>query len=263
MATQFSDIPVVILCGGEGTRLKEETEFKPKPLVQVGGIPILIHIMKIYLAQGFNHFILCLGYKGDMIKKYFLDHRFMLNDFTLNSNSNEITFHDNLHLSDCQITFAETGKNTLTAGRIKKIEKYVLGEHFMLTYGDGVANVNLHELLSLHHQRNKICTITGVNPVSKYGLIKMNEDYEILDFSEKPPMEDIINGGFMVINRKFFDYINEDCMFESKILLKLSKERQIGVYHHKGFWHCLDTYKDYTDLNRIWEESKPWKIWET
>ena len=260
--TDLKDIPVVILCGGEGTRLKEETEFKPKPLVEVGGIPILVHIMKIYQAQGFNNFILCLGYKGDLIKKYFLEYRYMLNDFTLNSASHEITVHDNLHLQGCQITLADTGKSTLTGGRIKQIEKYVHNDDFMVTYGDGVANVNLRELWQLHKKKNKVCTITGINPVSKYGLIRVGQDYEILDFTEKPPMSDIINGGFMVMNRKFFNYLEEDCMFESKILPQLSKERQIIVHHHRGFWHCLDTYKDYQDLNKIWEESQPWKVWK-
>ena len=259
--TDLKDIPVVILCGGEGTRLKEETEFKPKPLVEVGGIPILIHIMRIYQAQGFTRFILCLGYKGDLIKRYFLEHRFMLNDFTMDTTLNTIDVHDRFHLNGCQITLADTGKNTLTAGRVKKIERYIHTDNFMLTYGDGVANINLHQLWDLHHRKNKICTITGINPVSKYGLIKMNENDEILDFSEKPPMADIINGGFMVMNRRFFEYLQEDCMFESKILPILSKDRQIVVYHHTKFWHCLDTYKDYQDLNRLWEEAKPWKIW--
>ncbi len=255
------DIPVVILCGGEGTRLREETEFKPKPLVEVGGMPILIHIMKIYQAQGFRKFILCLGYKGDLIKKYFLEHRFMLNDFTLNTNTHKIEVHENLHLDNCEITFANTGRHTLTAGRIKQIEKYITTDHFMLTYGDGVANINLDQLWDLHLKKDKICTITAINPVSKYGLIDINETSEVLDFSEKPPMKDLINGGFMVMKRSFFEHLTEDCMFESKILPALSKKREVVVYHHQEFWHCLDTYKDYQDLNRIWEQTKPWKLW--
>lgn len=253
--------PVVILCGGKGTRLKEETEFKPKPLVEVGGVPILIHIMKIYASQGFKEFILCLGYKGEMIKRYFLDQKYMLNDFTMDTDSDAIEFHDNLALRDCKIIFAETGKETLTAGRIKKIQKYVNTDHFMLTYGDGVGDVNVRELLEMHKRENKICTFTGVNPFSKYGLVKVGDNYEVLDFTEKPKMNDIVNAGFMVMHRSFFDRITEDCMFESKILPQLSRERQVQVYHHKGFWHCMDTYKDYQDLNELWEASKPWKVW--
>ncbi len=254
--------PVVILCGGKGTRLKEETEFKPKPLVEIGGIPILSHIMKIYSSQGFKNFILCLGYKGELIRKYFLDQKHMLNDFTLDTSLNNVEFHNNLALNDCKITFVNTGDETLTGGRIKKIQKYVKTENFLLTYGDGVANINIHQLLETHKKSNKVCTFTGVNPISKYGLVKVGENSEVLDFTEKPRMNDIINGGFMVMNRSFFDYIDEDCMFESKILPRLSNLKQVLVYHHQGFWHCMDTYKDYEDLNKLWKESRPWKIWE-
>lgn len=256
------EIPVVILCGGEGTRLREETEFKPKPLVEIGGVPILIHIMKIYQAQGFHRFVLCLGYKGDLIKKYFLEHRFMLNDFSMNTNSNEIELHENLHLQDCLVTLADTGRYTLTAGRVKKIQKYVNTEDFMLTYGDGVANIDLQSLWNLHQKKDKMCTITAINPVSKYGLIRIDENQQVLDFLEKPPMKDFVNGGFMVMKRSFFDHLNEDCMFESKVLPRLSASQQVVVYPHSGFWHCLDTYKDYTDLNKIWGQFQPWKVWQ-
>ena len=253
---------VVILCGGKGTRLREETEFRPKPLVEIGGIPILLHIMEIYAAQGFKQFVLCLGYKGDLIKKYFLEHKFNRNDFTLNLKTGAVTFHqtENHFLSGCEITFAETGEETLTAGRIKKIQQYIGNEDFMLTYGDGVADININHLLEFHKKNNKICTLTGVNPTSKYGLIKLNENYEVLNFAEKPKMADFINGGFMVLKPDFFDHIKEDCMFESEILSKLSQERQVSVFHHKGFWHCMDTYKDYQDLNILCKESKPWGV---
>jgi len=252
----------VILCGGKGTRLREETEFKPKPLVEIGGVPILIHIMKIYASQGFREFVLCLGNKGELIKKYFLEHRHLVNDFTLNLASGQESFHtQNFSLNDCSITFVNTGENTLTGGRVKKIQPFVGREDFMLTYGDGVANINLRVLLNFHRQNNKICTLTGINPISKYGLIKLNVSHEVLDFTEKPPMEDIINGGFLVLKPEFFDYIQEDCMFESKVLPQLSAHRQVCVYHHKGFWHCMDTYKDYEDLNALWEKSTPWKVW--
>lgn len=253
---------VIILCGGKGTRLREETEFKPKPLVEIGGVPILLHIMKIYASFGFKDFILCLGYKGELIKKYFLEHKYLANDFTLDLSSGQEYFHTkNFFLADCTVTFADTGENTLTSGRVKKIQPYVGAEDFMLTYGDGIANINLKSLLDFHRKNNKICTITGINPISKYGLIKLNVNFEVLDFTEKPPMDDIINGGFMVLKPEFFDYLQEDCMFESKVLPRLSAERQICVYHHKGFWHCLDTYKDYEDLNAHWHNSTPWRVW--
>lgn len=255
------NIPVVILCGGKGTRLKEETEFKPKSLVEIGGIPILIHIMDIYVSQGFKEFILCLGYKGNLIKKYFLEHKYLINDFTIDVASNRVEFHNKKPiLNNCKITFVDTGEETLTAGRIKKIQKYVGKQDFMLTYGDGVGNIDLNKLVEFHRRNGKICTLTGVNPVSKYGLIKLNENQEVLDFAEKPLMEDTINAGFMIIKPEFFNYIEEDCMFESVVLPKLSELREVCVYLHKGFWHCMDTYKDYKDLNTLWKESKPWKI---
>ena len=253
---------VVILCGGKGTRLRDETEFKPKPLLEIGGVPIIVHIIKIYASQGFNEFILCLGYKGNLIKRYFLEQKHLLNDFTLNLSSNQAIFHqENKLISNCKITFAETGENTLTAGRIKKIENYLGNDDFMLTYGDGVADVDLKSLLAFHKKNKKICTLTGVNPISKYGLIRLDTNYEVLDFAEKPNMKDVINGGFMILSPDFLNYITEDCMFESKILPLLSKQREVCVYHHRGFWHCMDTYKDYEDLNQLWERSQPWKIW--
>lgn len=253
---------MVILCGGKGTRLRDETEFKPKPLLDIGGVPILVHIIKIYASQGFNDFILCLGYKGNLIKRYFLEQKYLLNDFTVDLKSNKVDFHnENKLLSQCKITLIDTGENTLTGGRIKKIEKYLGEEDFMLTYGDGVADINLKELLDFHQKNKKICTLTGVNPISKYGLIRYNNNYEVLDFAEKPGMKDMINSGFMVMTPAFFNFLEEDCMFESKVLSKLSLQREVCVYHHRGFWHCMDTYKDFEDLNQLWEKSKPWKTW--
>ncbi len=251
---------VVILCGGKGTRLREETEYKPKPLVEIGGKPILWHIMKIYSQYGFNDFILCLGYKGKMIKEFFMEYDWNAYDFSLDLQTSKITKHTGHHKENWNITFAETGLETLTGGRVKKIQKYIDDDEFMLTYGDGVADIDINKLVDFHRKMNKVVTISGVHPFSKYGLIKM-EKGEILDFDEKPRMKDLVNAGFMVCKKEFFDCIETDCMFESDVLPALSKRRQAALYEHRGFWHPMDTYKDYSDLSKMWENNPPWKIW--
>jgi len=254
---------VVILCGGQGTRLKEETEFKPKALVEIGGIPIVWHIMKSYASYGYKDFVLCLGYKGRMIKEFFFHFQWDISDFTINLKDGKKTYHDD-HAEDWNITLADTGQETLTAGRVKAIEKYIPkdDDFFLLTYGDGVSDIDIEKLVAFHKEKGKLVTITGVHPTNKYGLINMSDKLEVLDFAEKPPMRDFINGGFMVVNRTFFDRINEDCMFESKILPQLAKENQVALYPHEGFWHSMDTFKDYEDLNKLWDAKAPWKTWE-
>ena len=251
---------VVILCGGMGTRLREETEFKPKPLVMIGNKPILVHIMDTYARYGYRDFILCLGYKGEMIKEYFLNYDWMVNDFTLNISSGEgkLKRHTNQN-HDYNITFVDTGNDTLTGGRIKKIEKYIDGEDFMMTYGDGVSNVDIGKLWEFHKQHNKVGTLTGVHPWSKYGTVDIDKEYTVTKFREKPILKDWINGGFFVFKKKIFDYIKGDCMLEEEPFEKLSKDRQMALFRHEGYWHCMDTYKDYKDLNKIWEKgSAPW-----
>lgn len=270
---------VVILCGGMGTRLREETEYKPKPLVEIGGKPILWHIMKIYSHYGFKDFVLCLGYKGKMIKDYFLNYEIANNDFTLKLESNDIKFYNSHKEKDWIITFAETGKNAMTGARIKRIEKYIDSDLFMLTYGDGVADINLRELLEFHKSHGKIGTVTGVNPSSRFGeLVIMGS--QVKEFSEKPQIKDsFVNGGFFAFDKRIFNYLedNDDCIFEKEPLKNLTLDKELMIYKHKGFWQCMDTYRDLQLLNNLWagqevekelyfseiKNTKPlWKIWE-
>lgn len=255
---------VVILCGGKGTRLREQTEFIPKALVRVGEVPVLLHVMKIYSHYGYNNFVLCLGYKGHMIKEYFMNLEWMENDFTLNlkSKSERIINHDS-NVEDWNVTFAETGLNTPTGGRIKKVEKYIENENFFVTYCDGVSNVNIRNLYESHLQKNRIVTLTVVHPTSQFGIIDVGNDGLAISFKEKPYMKGLINGGFFVFNRKMFDYLKEDSVLEEEPLRQLVKERQLAVYEHKDFWACIDTFKDVERFNDMWEKGhRPWVIWE-
>lgn len=255
---------VVILCGGMGTRLKEETEFRPKPLVNIGAFPILWHIMKHYSHYGFDDFVLCLGYKGDMIKDYFLNYDWMSNDFTLNlgKGKGQLSNHTS-STEDWNITFADTGAETNTGGRIKRIEKYIKEENFLATYGDGVSDANIKELLDFHRNKNKTGTILGVHPWSKYGTVHADENGIITNFTEKPMLKDTINGGFFVFRKEVFDYLDNNCVLEKEPFEKLAKEKQLALFRHDGFWHCMDTYKDFQELNSIWEKGNaPWKVWK-
>jgi len=256
---------VVILCGGLGTRLKEETEFKPKPMVEIGGRPIIWHIMKIYSHYGFNRFILCLGYKGEVIKNYFYNYEIQNNDFTITLGKDDLKIHNQHSESGWEITFAETGSNTMTGARVKKIQKYINDDIFMLTYGDGLSNINISELLSFHNSHGKIATITGVLPPSRFGEI-LNENNLVRSFNEKPQIHSggLINGGFFVFNKKFFNYLSDsdDCILERLPLENLVKDKQLCVFEHDGFWQCMDTYRDFEMLNNFWKEGKAsWKIW--
>ncbi len=253
----------VIFCGGKGTRLREETKFIPKPLVEVGGYPILWHIMKIYSSYGVKDFILPLGYKGDLIIRYFMEYQWRNSDVTLNLKSNQIKIENDNEIDDWNITFVDTGLESKTALRLYKVKKYLEGEdNFCLTYGDGVANVNIKNLIDYHLKYDKIVSITGLHPRSKYGLMLKDENNIITKFEEKPILKESVNGGFMVIKNQIFDYLtNENLMLVESVLPQLAKEGQIKVYNFNGFWHCMDTYRDYEDLNRIWEEQPLWKVW--
>lgn len=254
---------VVILCGGLGTRLREQTEYMPKPLVSVGNRPILWHIMKIYQSFGYEDFICCLGYKGEMIKQFFLNYRFMRNDFTINLGHNSSRQLNNAQKEEWAVTLADTGAETNTGGRIKKIEPYIDGDTFMLTYGDGLADIDINGLLEFHARSGKIATVTGVHPPSRFGIIETDRDGIAQSFREKPYTEEKISGGFFVLNRKVFSYLDENCIFEREPMEQLVRERELAVYEHKGFWYCMDTYRDYLELNRMWKEGRPaWKIWE-
>jgi glucose-1-phosphate cytidylyltransferase len=261
----MKNMKVVILCGGRGTRLREETEVRPKPLVEIGNRPILWHIMKIYSHYGFKDFVLCLGYKGDMIKDYFLNYEAMNNDFTINlGNRNNIAFH-NAHLEkDWNVTLVNTGDHTQTGARIKKIEEYIDGETFMVTYGDGVGNIDIKELLEFHKKNGRTGTLTGVHPSSRFGELLI-KGKNIVEFNEKPLVsQGFINGGFFVFEKKLFGYLsdNEHCSLEHGPLGNLSADGELSVYRHNDFWQCMDTQRELDILNDLWKQGKaPWKIW--
>ncbi len=254
---------VVILCGGKGTRMREETEFKPKPLVEIGGMPVLWHIMKIYSHYGFNDFVLCLGYKGTMIKEYFMNFEWLANDFTLELGKGKGRVKHHVHeLDDWKITFADTGAETETGGRVNRIEKYLKGDSFFLTYGDALADVNIKDLLAFHKSQKKIATLTGINPPSRFGVLEVKGGVAE-SFREKPVLEGLVNGGFFVLNRKIFEFLDEDCTFEQQPLKTLASAGQLAVFHHQGFWQCMDTFKEVETFNRQWDEGKrPWVTWE-
>jgi len=258
---------VVILCGGQGTRLREETEFKPKPMVPIGGTPILWHIMKIYSHYGVNDFVLCLGYKGEMIKEYFLHQELMSHDVTISLKKGHRVIHDGpKETEDWNITLADTGANAMTGARVKKIERYIDGDEFLLTYGDGLADVDINAVLKSHHDNKTIGTLTGVNPQSRFGMVKTDELGIVTEFVEKPVLfNDYVNGGFYAFEKGVFDYLDnsEDCILEKTPLASLAQKKQLSMYKHDGFWHCMDTYKDYLDLNAIWDSGEvPWKVWK-
>ncbi len=257
---------VVILCGGLGTRLKEETEYKPKPMVEVGGRPLLWHIMKGYSQFGYNQFVLCLGYKGNIIRDYFINYDLRNNDFTLSLKDQGIAVHNRHEESAWEITFAETGPEAMTGARIKKIEKYIDGDTFMLTYGDGVSDVNLNELLAFHKSHGKTATITGVTPLSRFGEL-VAENNMVTQFNEKPKLHNkgLINGGFFIFSRKVFQYLSasDGCILEKQPLERLANEGELCVYEHRDFWQCMDTYRDFELLNQLWKENKAsWKTWK-
>jgi glucose-1-phosphate cytidylyltransferase len=256
---------VVILCGGKGTRLREETEYRPKPMVSIGDRPILWHIMKTYAHYGYNDFVLCLGYKGEMIKEYFLHYETMNNDFTINlGDRNKIQLYSKHDECDWNVTLVNTGEETMTGARVKKIERYIEGDTFMLTYGDGVADINIGSLVKYHESHGKIGTMTGVCPSSRFGEISI-ENNLVTRFNEKSQsMNGLINGGYFVCNREFLDYLSSDdnCVLEKGPLEKLVSDSQLMVYAHEGFWQCMDTYREYELLNALWKSGQaPWRIW--
>lgn len=257
---------VVILCGGFGTRLGAETESKPKPMVEIGGRPILWHIMKSFAHHGFKDFVLCLGYKGEVIKNYFLNYHKINNDFSVDLDSGNVQVISENQENGWRVTLADTGLHTMTGARVKRIEKYIEEEHFMLTYGDGVTDLNINDLERFHKSRGKTGTVTGVSPPSRYGDLRISGD-RVESFREKPEaQESFINGGYFVFNRNFFDYLSndEECVLEREPLERLVEDGQLSVYAHKGFWQCMDTNRDFLYLNQLWDQGHAtWKLWET
>jgi len=254
----------VILCGGRGRRLNESTEYIPKPLVEIGGKPLLWHILKIYAYQGVKEFILCLGYKGEAIKNYFLRLEEMSNNFVLDLKKNKMfNLTDNDEL-DITISFIDTGEASMTGARIARIKKYIgEDEDFFVTYADGLGDINLKELYEHHKKHGKVATLTAVHPVYRYGLVELENEL-ITSFDEKPNMKDFINGGFMVFNKKVFDYLSEDekCVLEQEPLRNMAKDNQLSGYIHKGFWNSIDTQKDVDEFEKIYKQDAPWQIWK-
>ena len=264
----YKNIPTIILCGGIGTRLKEETEFKPKPMVKIGDKPLLWHIMKIYAHYGYRDFILALGYKGNYIKDYFLKQKYYSSDFSLNTKKGEVLgLLDNPEnykfnsSDDFNITFADTGLETSHGERVLKLKEYIKEDLFMVTYGDGVANINIDKLIEFHKRNGKIATITGVHPVSRWGLLNIDGNDLITDFAQKPALYGYVNGGFMVFNRKFFDFLKPGDMIEDAFP-RLIAQKQLALYKHDGFWYCMDTYREFLKLNEFWKNNPQWKIWK-
>lgn len=256
----------IILCGGTGYRLKEETEFKPKPMVYVGNKPILWHVMKIYSHYGFNEFILALGYKADYIKDFFLNQKAFSSDFSLETKNHKVKYflENRSEIDDFKITFVDTGLDTQVGERILKCQKYIPenDDYFMVTYGDGVSDINIEKLALFHKKQKTIGTITGVHPFSRFGSIIASNNNLISEFSEKPVMNDWINGGYMLFNRKFFKYLRKGEM-EHPGLVRLVKEKQLSVFRHEGFWYAVDTYKELEELNNMWNSGNPpWKVWK-
>ncbi len=255
----------IILCGGVGTRLKEETEFKPKPMVYVGDKPIIWHIMKMYASYGFNEFILALGYKADYIKDFFLNQKAFTSDFSIETKNHKATYYlrNRQEVDDFKITFVDTGLEALPGERILRCQRYIpkSDKSFMVTYGDGVSDINLKELVKFHKKQKTIGTITAVHPRVKYGLVKIEKGDLMKGFVEKPVLSDWVSGGFMVFNREFFNYLRPG-EFEHEGMKRLSAQNQLSVYRHDGFWYAVDTYKELEDLNKIWHKNPPWKVWK-
>ena len=257
---------VVLLAGGFGTRISEESHLKPKPMIEIGGMPILWHIMKYYSSYGFGDFIICCGYKQHVIKDFFSDYFLRASDVTFDftNNTNRIRVHKT-YTEQWKVTVADTGLNTMTGGRIKRIKKYLDDEPFLLTYGDGLSDVDLDALVAFHGSHGKLATITVVNAGQRFGVIKMGAKNRVSAFREKKDSDgNPINGGFMVLDPKVIDYIDgDDTVFEKKPLERLSADGELMAFRHDGFWHCMDMQKDRDDLERIWYGGDaPWKRWD-
>lgn len=257
---------VVILCGGQGTRLREETEYRPKPLVDVGGRPILWHIMKMYAHHGHQDFVLCLGYRGQMIKEYFLNYEAMNNDFTIClGKQHRIDYHGAHREQNFSVTLAETGADSMTGSRVKQIQPYAANEPFMVTYGDGVSDVDISNLLAFHKSHGKLATITTMRPFSRFGILEVSEAGQVKAFREKPQMEGWASAGFFVFEPAVFDYLSADpsCILERDPLERLARENQLMAYQHEGFFYAMDTYREYLYLNELWNKNEaPWAVWK-
>lgn len=262
------NLKVVILAGGQGTRIREESEFRPKPMIPVGERPILWHIMKHYAHFGFRDFVICLGYKGEMIKEYFLNFELMNSDFTVHmghGRRRSVTVHRRRADEQWNVTLADTGLQAMTGARLARVKPYIDSPLFMMTYGDGVSNVDLRALLAFHRQHRRIATVTGVFPPSRFGDMVVR-DNQVIEFVEKAQTgSGCINGGFFVFDQRVFEYVNEQdaCTFEREPMERLARDGQLMMFHHTGFWQCMDTLRDMKLLNDLWAAGNaPWRIWQ-
>ena len=261
-----TELPVVLLCGGLGTRLREETGVRPKPLIEIGGRPILWHIMKGYAAAGCEEFVLCLGYKGQLIKDYFWHYRLQNSDVTLDLGvTGDVIWHNHHLETSWRVTLADTGALAGTGARLAKVQRYLGDRPFFLTYGDGVSDVDLDQLLAFHRSHGRLVTVTGVNPPSRFGELRADGAGVVRDFIEKPHLEgELVNGGFFVMEPGVFDYLSDDdgCVLERDPLERLAADGQLVVHPHHGFWQCMDTYRDLELLEGLWQQKDPpWKVW--
>lgn len=261
---KIEEMKVVILAGGLGTRLSEETDLRPKPMVEIGGKPILWHIMKIYSSYGYNDFVICCGYKAYMIKEYFANYFIHQADMTVDLQKNAIEVHRS-NAEPWRITLVDTGLNTMTGGRIKRIKEYIENETFMLTYGDGVGNIDLKKLLTFHKEQKKMATLTVVQPSGRFGAVNIdNNDVTVMSFQEKPQGDGSwINGGFFVCEPQVFDFIKDDTtIWEREPLETIANKGELSAFKHSGFWKPMDTLREKIELENLWETSNaPWKVW--
>jgi len=256
---------VVILCGGLGSRLGHFTESRPKPMVEIGGMPILCHIMRTYAHYGFNEFVLCLGYKGEVIKEYFYHYELLSNSFTIDMTSGNIQLHHSHNNDRWKVTLVDTGLTAMTGARVKRIERFIDSDRFMLTYGDGLTDLNIRELVRFHRAHGKIGTVTGVFPPSRYGELSILGDH-VVSMEEKPENHaNSISGGYFVFSRRVFNYLEDDdnCVMETGPLRKMAADGELKVFVHRGFWQCMDTPRDYEHLKELWVKNMAaWKVWE-
>ncbi|MBT6680739.1 MAG: glucose-1-phosphate cytidylyltransferase [Chloroflexi bacterium] len=254
----------VILAGGLGTRLREETEFRPKPMVEIGGRPILWHIMKMYAHYGFSEFVTCLGYRGDMIKEYFLNYEAMNNDFTATlGQGSSIEVHGAHDEQEFKVTLADTGRDTMTGGRVARIKQYIEGDTFLLTYGDGVSDIDIGALVEFHKSHGRLATVTAVRPTSRFGILDLEPNGNVIRFEEKPETNAWANAGYFVLDRRVFDYLDgDDCIFEREPLQRLASDGQLAAFRHAGSFYTMDTYREFQALNALWESGEAsWKTW--
>ena len=256
---------VVIFAGGKGSRISEESILRPKPMIEIGGKPILWHIMKHYASYGHKEFVICLGYKGEMIKEYFLNYFALHSDMTIDLKDNKVKVSDT-SCEEFKISLVDTGLDTMTAGRLKRVEKHIKDERFLLTYGDGVSDVDINKLIAFHDSKKAMATMTGIQPQSRFGILDIDENDMVKTFQEKPKNENVwINGGFFVLEPEIFNYLHDDAddvMWERQPLEDICGLNKLAVYKHHGFWKCMDTLRDKIELNDLWETNPKWKTWK-